>query len=35
MIAGSWRVRDGELQGVDMDALMHEHRRLAGSLTGA
>ena len=34
MIAGVWRVRGGELQGVDMDALMHEHRRIAGSLTG-
>ena len=34
MIAGAWRVRDGELPDVDMDALMHEHRRLARSLTG-
>ena len=34
MIAGVWRVRGGELQGVDIDALMHEHRRIAGSLTG-
>ena len=34
MIAGVWRVSGGELQGVDMDALMHEHRRIAGSLTG-
>ena len=34
MIAGFWRVRGGELPDVDMDALMHEHRRLAGSLTG-
>ena len=35
MIAGVWRVRSGELQGVDLDALMHEHRRIAGSLAGA
>ena len=35
MVAGVWRVRDGELQGVDLDALMHEHRRIAGSLAGA
>ena len=35
MIAGVWRVRGGELQDVDMDALMHEHRRIAGSLTGS
>ena len=34
MIAGAWRVRGGELPDVDMDALMHEHRRLARSLTG-
>ena len=34
MIAGSWRVRGGELQGVDLDALMYEHRRIAGSLAG-
>ena len=35
MIAGSWRVRGGELQDVDMDALMHEHRRIAWSLASA
>ena len=35
MVAGVWRVRGGELQGVDLDALMHEHRRIAGSLAGA
>ena len=34
MVAGVWRVRGGELQGADMDALMHEHRRIAGSLIG-
>ena len=34
MIGGAWRVRGGELPDVDMDALMHEHRRLARSLTG-
>ena len=32
MVAGGWRVRDGELRDVDLDALMHEHRRIAGSL---
>ena len=35
MIAGDWRVRGGELQDVDLDALMHEHRRIAGSLADA
>ena len=34
MIAGSWRVRGGELQDVDPDALTHEHRRIAGSIDG-
>ena len=29
MIAGVWRVRDGEVRGLDLDALMHEHRRIA------
>ena len=35
MIAGSWRVRGGQLLDADVVALMHEHRRLAGSLAGA
>ena len=35
MIAGSWRVRDGELQDMDVDALTHEHRRIAGSFARA
>ena len=35
MIAGVWRVRRGELCDVDLDALVHEHRRIAGSLIGA
>ena len=34
MIAGVWRVRGGELQDLDPEALMHEHRRLAGTLAG-
>ena len=34
MIAGVWRVRGGELQDVDLEALSHEHRRIAGSLSG-
>ena len=34
MIAGVWRVRSGELQGVDLGALAREHRRLAESLQG-
>ena len=34
MIAGVWRVRRGELPGIDLEALMHEHRRIAGSLVG-
>ena len=32
MIAGVWRVRSGELQGVDLGALAREHQRLAESL---
>ena len=35
MIAGIWRVRGGELQGIDLGALMHEHRRIAGSIAAA
>ena len=35
MIAGVWRVRGGELLGVDLDALVHEHRRIAGALAHA
>ena len=34
MIAGVWRVRGGELQDLDPEALMHEHRCLAGTLAG-
>ena len=34
MIAGVWRVRRGELLGIDLEALMHKHRRIAGSLVG-
>ena len=34
MVAGIWRVRGGELQDVDLNTLMHEHRRVARSLTG-
>ena len=34
MIAGVWRVRRGELPGIDLEALMHKHRRIAGSLVG-
>ncbi|WP_428102152.1 hypothetical protein [Candidatus Rariloculus sp.] len=32
MIAGAWQVRGGELANVDLEALMHEHGRSAGSL---
>ena len=35
MIAGAWRVRGGVLQDVDLDALVHEHGRIAASLLGA
>jgi len=35
MVAGIWRVRGGELQDMDLGALMHEHRRVAGALAGA
>ena len=34
MIAGVWRVRRGELLGIDPEALRHEHRRIAESLAG-
>ena len=34
MIAGVWRVRGGELQDLDPDALMHEHGRIAASFAG-
>ena len=34
MIAGVWRVRRGELQDVDLDALAHEHQRIASLLVG-
>ena len=35
MIAGTWRVRGGELQDIDLDALMRRHRQIAGRLAGA
>ena len=35
MIAGAWRVRDGELLNADLDALVHEHRRIAEVLVTA
>ena len=35
MIAGEWRVRGGELANVDLNALRHEHRRLAEALVAA
>ncbi len=35
MVAGIWRVRRGALQGVDLDALKHAHRRAARALAGA
>ena len=35
MVAGRWRVRRGELQGVDLDALTRDHRRIAGALADA
>ena len=35
MIAGVWRVRDGELLDVDLDALAHEHRHIAEGLVAA
>ena len=34
MIAGVWRVRRGELLGIDLEALIHKHRQIAGSLVG-
>ena len=35
MIAGTWRVRGGELQDLDLDSLMRRHRRIARTLAGA
>lgn len=35
MIAGVWRVRRGELLGVDLDALVLAHRRIAEALVAA
>jgi len=35
MIAGIWRVRGGELQDMDLEALTREHRRIARALAGA
>ena len=35
MIAGKWRVRGGELEGVDIDALTRDHRRIARALVDA
>ena len=35
MIAGVWRVRRGELLGIDLEALMHKHRLIARTLAGA
>ena len=35
MIAGVWRVRDGELLDVDLDAIAHEHRHITEGLVAA
>ena len=35
MIAGNWRVRGGELQGVDLEGIVREHRRIATRLCSA
>jgi len=35
MVAGIWRVRGGELQDMDLEALTREHRRIARALAGA
>ena len=35
MIAGTWRVRHSELQGVDLDEIVRDHRRLAAELCRA
>ncbi len=34
MVAGEWRVKNGEIPGLDMPALMAEHRALAAALYG-
>lgn len=35
MVGGDWRVVDGEIAGLDLDALMDEHRAAARALTRA
>ena len=35
MIAGVWRVRRGEMLGIDLEALTREHRRIARELADA
>jgi 8-oxoguanine deaminase len=35
MIAGQWRVRDGAIDGLDMDALKAEQRQQASRLVAA
>ena len=35
MVAGIWRVRGGELQGVDLDEIVRDHRRVAADLCRA
>ena len=35
MIAGVWRVRGGEMLGIDLEALTREHRRIARELADA
>ena len=35
MIAGAWRVRGGELQGIDLDGIVREHRRIAAEVCSA
>lgn len=32
MVAGQWQVRDGEIQGLDLDALKHKHSASAKAL---
>jgi 8-oxoguanine deaminase len=35
MVGGEWRVVDGAIAGLDLDALMHDHRDAARALTTA
>ncbi|WP_298145318.1 8-oxoguanine deaminase [uncultured Acinetobacter sp.] len=35
MVAGQWRVREGQIQGLDLEELKHQHQRAAKALMAA